>query len=234
MPLGTEALGTSPLGAPVGKKIWALNEQTGAFELTGSKAQTGLIGGYLTGRPNWLGVQDFLGAAAAADITAWAEIQIGTDPTGAIPHLSTLSGLAYKAAVAAIQWGAWQKYVPGQYQGRFVNWRIKIEAPNPNIQAIIDGFQAQCSVEDRVDHYLGKSVSAAGLSITFTPDGTATAAPFNGGPNGSNVPLIQVTGLQAGDTPVVSALTASGCTVQIFNGGSAVSRTNVNIIAEGF
>ncbi|MEI9917110.1 MAG: hypothetical protein WDN29_16405 [Methylovirgula sp.] len=234
--LGFAPIGAVPIGdAPqIGSVAWSFNGATGAFELKTSGGFTGLVGGYLISRPNWLSFSDFLGAAAAANITFWAEIQIGTDPTGVMPNLRTLAGKALSAAVAAIQWGAWQKYVPGQYQGRFINWRIVIEAPNPTIQGIIDGFKAQCSVQDRVDHYLNQNVPAAGLAIVFTPDGDEDAAPFNSGPNNNNTPLVQVSQLQQGDTPVVSNLTLSGCTVEIFNGGVAVSRSNVNIIAQGF
>lgn len=234
--LGFAPIGAVPIGdAPeFGSVAWTFNGATGAFELKTSGGFTGLVGGYLTGRPNWLSFTDFLGAAAAADITFWAEIQIGTDPTGVMPNLRTLAGNALSAAIALIQWSAWQKYVPGQYQGRFINWRIVIQAPNPTIQGIIDGFKAQCSVDDRVDHYLNQTVPTGGLAITFTPDGVEDTAAFNAGPNNNNTPLIQVTQLQAGDTPVVSDLTLSGCTVTIFNGGVAVARSTVNIIAEGF
>lgn len=232
--LGFAPIGALPIGAsprPAGPVAWSFNGATGAFELRGGPGQVGQIGGYLLGQ-NWLSALDFLGAAAASQVIAWVEISLGTGYNG--PPLLSLTAAERTAAIASATWSPWQKYVPGQYQARLVNWRLAIQAPNPGVQAIVTALKAQCSVEDRVDHYLGVTVPSAGLPITFTPDGATSAAQFNKGPTGSTLPLVTVSNLQAGDTYQIGSLNLTGCTVTIFNSGVAVSRANVNVTAQGF
>jgi hypothetical protein len=186
-----------------------------AVGVTASITATATGGNYLSDS-NWLAVLDFLGAAAAPSMTGWVEINIGT---GASKALAT--------------WGGWQKYVPGSYPGRFVNWRVWVKSPNINTLGTLLDLAAQCSVDDRVDHYY-VTVPSTGLLITFEPDGTSTPGAFNKGLNGSTVPFVQVSNLQAGDSYQISGLTTASCTVTIYSGGVAVTRSNVVVIVTGF
>ena len=77
--------------------------------------------------------------------------------------------------------------------------------------------------------------SPPGNSIIFEPDGAASTAPFNGGPNGATVPAMQITILNAqpGDDAIISGLTLAGCVLQVTNASVGVAR-NVNALVEGF
>ena len=59
---------------------------------------------------------------------------------------------------------------------------------------------------------------------------------FNGGPNGATVPHVLATwgDEQPGDVFSITNLSLSGATFQILNSGIGVTRSHVNIIAEGF
>lgn len=133
-------------------------------------------------------------------------------------------------------WGSWQKYSAGTYTAAAFKARMQIQVDDPQTQAILSGFTFSVDVPDRDDHYVNLAIASGGTAITFTPDGSATAVSFNGGPQGSpTLPAIQVTilGAQSGDVVVVSSVSLSGCTVQVLNGGAGVAR-NVNVLAQGY
>ncbi|QAY96719.1 hypothetical protein CWB41_14065 [Methylovirgula ligni] len=176
--------------------------------------------GDFLGTSDFLGISDFLGYAASAAIQSWAEVLIGHDDGS-----------------GNIVWdAAWQKYVPGTYPGRAAKWRWWFEAPNTQIEGNLTAAKAQCSVEDRVDHYQNLSVGTGGLTIDFAPDGVSQPAAFNSGLNGSALPTLYppVWSQQPGDTYQYTGLSLSGVTLTFFNGGSAVARTGVTVIASGF
>ena len=163
--------------------------------------------------PNILAETDILGAANIAFIDVHPEIQI--DPgTGTF--------------------GAWQKYVPGVYVGRRFNFRMVLASVDPNTIAECLAFSYSLTVPARVDHYLAQSVPSGGLTITFQPDGAASAGAFNGGPNAGSVPAMSFNWqATAGDTYAISALSKSAVTFKIMNGGVGVART-VDVIAQGY
>jgi len=170
---------------------------------------------------NILVVYDYLGDT---DILDWAA-SVNTD---VYPEIS----LSQNGST----WGAWQKYIAGTYNAMAFTARMQIQVDDPQTQAILSGFVLSVDVPDRDDHYVNLSLASGGTAITFTPDGSSTAAAFNGGPQGSPTqPAIQVTILnaQTGDLAVVSGVSLSGCTVQVLNGGAGVAR-NVNVLAQGY
>ena len=163
---------------------------------------------------DFLDAQDILGAASTTFIEVYPQIQI--DPgTGTF--------------------GPWIKFVPGVYQGQRFNFQLVLVSNNPDTTANALAFNYSVQVPTRLDHYQNQSIAATGTTITFKPDGAATSAPFNGGPNSSAVPYINVSWSQtAGDTYTITALTKSGMTIQFFNGGVGAARSGVNISAEGY
>lgn len=137
-------------------------------------------------------------------------------------------------ALTAGAWIAWQKFVPGVYVARFVKFRIVLATLDPSIIPVCLGFSFQVTVAARMDHYQNLTIPAAGLTITFKPDGAASSAAFNGGPNGAALPYLNATWAnQSGDT-LVWTVTATQAVVQILNGGTGVTRSGVNINVEGF
>ena len=164
---------------------------------------------------DYLNFQDLLDSTAQTNATVYPEIALSQD---------------------GVTWGAWQKYVAGSYPAMAYNARIQLQTNDPTVEVILDDFIFEVDVPDRDDHYVNLSLPAASFDLTFMPDGTTTAAPFNGGPQGSpDAPAVQVTILnaQAGDQVSVTNVTLSGCSLEILNGGSPVTRI-VNVLVEGY
>jgi len=164
---------------------------------------------------DWLGQTDVLGFAATANTTIFPEVATSQD--GAI-------------------WGDWQKFqAGGALTGMAFKARMQLQTRDAQTQAVLTAFSFAVDVPDRSDHYNRLAIAPAGTTVTFTPDGSATPAAFNGGPGSDNVPHVQGTIIdaQAGDQLIISNLTDGGCTVRVLNGGSGVART-VNILAQGY
>ncbi len=163
---------------------------------------------------DFLGQTDFLDAAASKYIYIEPQVSVSQDGT-------TFSD--------------WQKYSPGFYLGMVFRARLFVQSNSPTVQAVVTDMVFSVDVPDRTDHITDYTLSSGGTTFTFTPDGTMTAAAFNGGPNGATVPNIQVTILNAtaGDEAFITALTLSNVTVQVKNAGSGVAR-HINLIAQGF
>jgi hypothetical protein len=157
---------------------------------------------------------DLLGASVAGNASVYPEISVSQD------------GSTY---------GGWKRYTPGAYSGRKFRARMQVLTNDPNTTAALTAMTFYVAAPERDDHYLGVSVASGGASITYRPDGSSTATAFNGGPGGASLPSVQATILNAsaGDTLVLSGQTLSGCTVQVMNGSSGVSRT-VNLLVQGY
>jgi hypothetical protein len=170
---------------------------------------------------NLLSVADFLGDSDVLDYEASANIDV-------YPNIAVSQD--------GVTWGAWQKYAAGTYVGQAFKAQMALNTYDFTVEAILSAFVFAVDVPDRDDHYVNLSIAAGGTSLAFMPDGAASPVPFNGGPQGSgNLPAVQVTILnaQSGDTAVVSALSLSGCTLKVLNGGAGVARS-VNVLAEGY
>ncbi|MDA8230339.1 MAG: phage tail protein [Magnetospirillum sp.] len=163
------------------------------------------------------------------DITQIADV-IGIDTGGraqAVPQI--------RLSQDGVAWGDWQTWIPGAYTGRVFDCRILLTSADPQVSMLLTDLVFAVDVPDRVDRYVTLAVPAGGLTLQFTPDGATAPVPFNGGPGGGNLPLIQVTilGAQAGDTAVVTGESLSQATIQVVNGGAGVARS-VNLTVEGY
>ncbi|QXX74222.1 hypothetical protein [Methylovirgula sp. HY1] len=221
-----DALADVPLatGAESGDALsYTLGAAPGSFVLTGNDAAFVQTGGFL-GRGGFLSYQDFLGAAAAAGMKSWVEVNIG-QPDG----------------FGGVIWGGWQKFTPGNYRGQYVDWRFWAQAPSTSIVGALQQATAQCSVPNRIDNYLNVAVPTTGLVLTFHPANNSHPAPFNKGPctaaypNGEPAPAVQVTfNNQSGDVLIISALTLASVTLQVLNAGVGVARTLAAVTVQGF
>jgi hypothetical protein len=163
---------------------------------------------------DWLNAQDILGNAASANVSVFPQLQTSQD---------------------AVTFGAWQNFVPGVYNARKFNARMQLLSLDGATVPVLETMKFTVDAPDRIDDTIGKAIAAGGTAIAYTPNGSGTAAPFNGGPGGAALPQLQVTvlGAAAGDTINITAQTLAGFTLQITNGGVGVAR-NCNILAKGF
>lgn len=122
--------------------------------------------------------------------------------------------------------GEWVKFTPGQQYGRYGKARLAIISYDPSIKAVATVFTNTVSVEARIDHIVNETIPDTGTTFTFTPDGSATAAAFNGGPNGATQPQVfwTINDVQDGDRVEVSAVSLSQVTITCYNGATPVER----------
>ncbi len=164
---------------------------------------------------DWFDQIDIYGSSANQLVQVYPEIAISTD---------------------GVTFGAFQKYAAGVYNMWKVKVRYKLQSLDANTIAFLTSAKEIVYAQTRTDNLLvNTSIAAAGVTLTFKPDGASTPVAFNGGPNGATVPAVQVTIMnkQSGDTEVVSSLTLSGCTVRVLNGGVGQIR-NVTVQAVGY
>jgi hypothetical protein len=172
------------------------------------------LGADILSLPDFLAAQDILASAYAANVSAYPEIQASADGT---------------------TFGSWQRFVPGMYQGRKFNFRMQVTTNDARVTALLTGFKIQISVIPRTDHYQNLTSTTGISTITFRPDGAASNAGFNGGPNGAALPYWNASWSQtAGDIFVVTALSKTAMSWEILNGGAPVVRSGVNIDVQGY
>jgi hypothetical protein len=125
-------------------------------------------------------------------------------------------------------YGAWQNFTPGYYNAQYFKARFLVSTSDLTINAVIQDFVFSVDVPDRQD---------SGTITTLTAGSTISYVdPFNGGANGSAVPAVQITivNAQLGDTYVLSNQTATGFTVRVIDStGTGVART-VNWSSKGY
>lgn len=183
---------------------------------------------------DFLGTPDILGSASTRFIDVFPEIRVG-EANADLYEAGDLYDADITDLYELITWGAWQRFTPGVYRGRYFDFRMQLQTIDPQTIAYCLEMSFTVDVPDRVDTFTDQALDAAGTSFTFRPNGASYDSPFNGGPNGAIVPLIQVTILNAsaGDDAIITGETLSGFTIQIKNSGSGVAR-HVNITAQGY
>lgn len=186
-----------------------------------------------------LNTPDILGSSSTQFVDGWIEVATADSLDSDL----YLSGDLYSAAdlyAGAVTWSDWRRYVPGVYRTRLIKLRFVLSTVNPATIAYGLKFSFTASVEPRIDHYQNLSVGTGGVTVTFEPDDSSIAAPFNGGPllggAGNNpLPFYSISWPNlAGDVLVIDALSLSAMTFHFENGGSPVARTGVNLIVEGY
>ena len=168
---------------------------------------------------NFLAVADLLGTASAANVSSWVEVNTATTSTLGVPN-----------------WVGWQRIQPSVVAARWVQFRIALQTSDAQTIAACTAFLWSVAVPGRVDHYQNQSCASAGLTVTFEPDGTATTAAFNGGPDGASLPYISLDSwAQAtGEYFTITSLSLSAVTIKFFNSsGTAIAMTAINFKAEG-
>lgn len=164
-----------------------------------------------------------IAASGAADAFAPADVF----DTAAVPDIFQ----------AGVEWEAWRPFSPGGYKGRYFQIGMVGVSTDAGVNPSCPAFSWLIDVPDRIDHYSDLTVPVAGYAITFRPDGSATDAPFNGGPRATALPHISHTIIDGalGDRVTVTDLTVNGCTVHVYDAdGIAVERDGVYIEAFGY
>jgi sulfur carrier protein ThiS len=125
--------------------------------------------------------------------------------------------------------GAWQDFVPGVYSGQFFTARLLLSTSDPAIQPQVSEFSLTVDMPDRLDTGTNVTAPSSGLTVTFS-------TPFNGGPDASPVPHVQITliNAQVGDTAVLSPPTVAGFSVKVLNAAGVAVTRSINWRAQGY
>ena len=183
--------------------------------------------------PDFLNNPHVLSAGSSAFVEAWVEISVAGDVDNDVFAAGDVFVAPDVFAGGAV-FGPYQKFAPGEFEGRFFKLRAAFRSLSDAVYAALTEFDITGDVPDRIDHYSGLAIAAAGTSITFKPNGSATAKEFKAGPGTDALPHYQVTwNNTAGDELVVSDLSTAGMTIQILNGGAPQDRV-ANIEVQGW
>lgn len=144
---------------------------------------------------------------------------------------------------SGIEWEPWSKVAQGNRKSRFFQPGIVVISDEDSVNASATKFRWFVDVPDRTDDYTELSVPNTGLNLVFypggydiAPGGGQVALPFKGGPNGATVPHVQrgLVDQTVGDEVKITNLTLAGCTVHVYNGGVAQTRSGVNLLVRGY
>lgn len=190
--------------------------------------------------PDFLNNPDVLNAGSSAFVEVWVEIRTAvSNSDDMFAGADMFAGSDMFSA--GIVWSEWQRYVPGVYRARFLEYRVVFATAASNVVAYLTQFLAQVSIPARIDSYLGNTVPAGGLTIVFMPDDATVFRPFNGGPlvgGTNNHPLPAVTmdwPGHAGVNFVIDALSLSQVTFHFEDGASNhVAVSGVDTYVEGY
>jgi hypothetical protein len=144
---------------------------------------------------------------------------------------------------SGVDWEPWTKVAQGNRKSRFFQPGIVVISDQDGVDASATKFRWFVDVPDRTDDYTELDVPNTGLDLLFypkgydnIPGGGQVALPFKGGPNGAPVPHVQrgLVNQTVGDEVKITNLTLSGCTVHVYNGGVAQTRSGVNLLVRGY
>lgn len=157
-----------------------------------------------------------------ADFLNIADMLAQTDFVGAVYSTRVSAQPQIAISQDGTNYAAWQNFSPGSYMGKKFKFRMYLTSSDPDVVPVLTAWSFSVDVPDRVDTGTNVAIAAGGTTITY-------ATQFNVSPN------VQITirGATAGDDVSLTALSATGFTVQILNGGSGVAR-NIDWVAQGY
>ena len=183
---------------------------------------------------NILADPDVLGSAAAQFVSVYPLINTATLGSTDLYLMGDLYERPDLYASSA-EWGGLQKYSPGVYLTRFLDFAFQLDTLDPGIIAYCLSAKIMVTIPSRIDPYSLNTGTVGFSTVTFTPTGTTVAAGFNGGPATGDLPAIQGTiiNASAGDDLFVQSVGLSSAQVAVKNGGSFVVRS-INLQVQGF
>lgn len=198
-----------PTGVPVGQNILAIGD--------------------------FLNTPDILGSASTQYITVYPLINTATATGGDLYSLGDLYQYPDLYTSADYNWNGFQRFSPGTYQARAINFAMLLETVDPLTIAYNLEFVITITIPPRIDTYAVTTSSSANTTITFEPTGASATAPFNGGAGPSGLPVVQwgIVNAQAGDDLLISSLSLSSITFEVVNSGVRVVRS-LSMTVEGY
>src|SRR5437899_1781402 len=161
-------------------------------------------------------ISDIFSSSANVFVTAFPNIDVSSDGTldgdvYAITNVYAVPDIWYFSSSAT----GFQRYRAGFYVGRAFAMQMFLQTMDLQTIAAVSAFSYAVHIPSRIDHYNNRLITAGGITITFTPDGSSTAAAFNGGPGGGpsvpGLPTWQatITNEVSADLPTVSSRSCS-------------------------
>lgn len=192
--------------------------------------------------PDFLNNADFLSSALARLVDVYPVMRIAQSGSNDVFNPSDIFAEA-DVFDLGFSFGPWQRWTPDVQNALAVQFGLALEVNgDPTLLAIATEFTWTVDVQDRLDRYSNLTIAPGGTAIVFEPGGYDTTASgvtaaFIGGSNGAaSLPHISVAhrNPNAGDQVKVSALTLTGCTVEVMNAGVSVGGDEVDLFAQGY
>ncbi len=219
------------IGRPAECRFWTEFEASGVLQGDDFLAQIDVLGS-----------GDILGTSPTRFIQAfpiWRFAVEGETDVFAAPDIFDPADIF----AGDITWLDWVAISSGTRVARYFVPGFVLITNDATTDATGTKFRWFVDVPDRNDDYTELDVPDTGLDVVFysggfdgIPAGGLAPTPFNGGPNGANVPHVQraiINGTN-GDEVKVTNLTLAGCTVHVVNAGSNVARAGVNLLVRGY
>jgi len=121
-----------------------------------------------------------------------------------------------------ITWTGWVAFIVGDYKAKYFKFRVHLISNAFSSYPVINQFLISVDMPDRAERGQDLEVASGGTSVLFSTDYIVP-------------PVVRVTinDASSGDTYKVSAVSATGFTIQILNSGSGVER-NVDWQSVGY
>ncbi len=184
---------------------------------------------------DFLNAPDILGSASSQYVTVYPLINTATATGGDLYSLGDLYQYPDLYSVSDYNWIGYQRFSPGTYQARALQFAMLLETSDPLTIAYNLEFVITITIPPRTDTYSLTTSASGTTTVTFEPTGSASPAPFNGGAASGNLPAVQGTiiSAQAGDDLIITSISLSQLSVEVVNSGSPVARSII-LEVQGF
>lgn len=186
--------------------------------------------------PDILSTPDILGSASSRFVDVYPDIALATAAATTNLYVSGDLYTGQDLYTPMYNWSPWQKYAPGAYVGRAFKFRMNLFTFDAKTNAECLAMKILVNVPTRSDHITNLALAAGGTAVTWQPDGAASPAPFNGGPNASptqpNVSA-SIRNAAAGDDLLITSVSLTGATFQVKNAGVGVARS-IDAVVQGY
>ena len=145
-----------------------------------------------------------------------------TDPwTGA----SSSTSATYQIATSqdAVIWSSWQTFQVGSYVARAYKFRITLNTADNRYLPYLTSFLVTVDVPDRVLHFEDQATISAGTTLTFSPAFVAVQTVG-----------VAIQGGAVGDTYKITAKSASGVTVTVYDSVGVAKASIIDLDAFGY
>lgn len=123
-----------------------------------------------------------------------------------------------------VTWSGWQTFYNGVYSFRYIKWRLTVTV-SATTRAVLESMLETIDVPDNDFWIAGLSVSASGTTVNYS---AYNSRPF------FSTPRVGPTSKTAALFPVITADSATGCTVTLYDTAGTAQAGTVDLFIDGY